>query len=95
LKEAHFTAHSLRNSFALFLLAKGVHPKVVAEVLGHSSITITMDVYSKIIPGPKEMAMEQLRDFWVSGSLDLRRFLVRPAGVEPSTCGLGDRCSIL
>jgi len=51
LKEAHFTAHSLRNSFALFLLAKGVHPKVVAEVLGHSSITITMDVYSKIIPG--------------------------------------------
>jgi len=64
LKEAHFTAHSLRNSFALFLLAKGVHPKVVAEVLGHSSITITMDVYSKIIPGPKEMAMEQLRDFF-------------------------------
>jgi len=37
---------------------------VVAEVLGHSSITITMDVYSKIIPGLKEMAIEQLRDFF-------------------------------
>jgi integrase len=59
-----FTVHGLRHSAASYLLAKGVHPKVVAEVLGHSSITITMDVYSKIIPGLKEMAIEQLRDFF-------------------------------
>ena len=60
----NFTIHGLRHSFASYLLAKGVHPKVVSEVLGHSSITITMDTYSKLIPGLKEMAMEKLRDLF-------------------------------
>jgi integrase len=60
----NFTIHGLRHSFASYLLAKGVHPKVVSEVLGHSSITITMDTYSKLIPGLKEMAVEKLRDLF-------------------------------
>jgi integrase len=29
----------------------GVHPKIVSEMLGHSSVSITLDVYSHLIPG--------------------------------------------
>jgi hypothetical protein len=32
------------------LLTKGVHPKIVSEMLGHPSVSITLDVYSHVIP---------------------------------------------
>jgi integrase len=32
------------------MLVKGVHPKVVSERLGHSSIGITLDIYSHVLP---------------------------------------------
>jgi integrase len=38
------------------LLTKGVHPKIVSEILGHSSIAITLDTYSHVIPGLGEVA---------------------------------------
>ena len=40
--------HDLRHSHATQLLQAGVHPKVVSERLGHSSIAITMDLYSHV-----------------------------------------------
>ncbi|MBM3531157.1 MAG: site-specific integrase [Alphaproteobacteria bacterium] len=42
--------HGLRHSHASHLLAENVHPKVVQERLGHSSIAITMDIYSHVMP---------------------------------------------
>jgi integrase len=42
--------HDLRHAFATTLLVAGVHPKVVSEALGHSSVAFTMDVYSHILP---------------------------------------------
>jgi integrase len=53
----HF--HSLRHSCATFLLKMKVPPKVVQEILGHSSIVITMDVYGHVIPGMQDDAMQQ------------------------------------
>ena len=41
--------HDLRHSHATQLLAAGVHPKIVQERLGHSTITVTMDLYSHVI----------------------------------------------
>jgi integrase len=38
--------HDLRHSAATLLLARGVHPKVVSELLGHTQIGITLDLYS-------------------------------------------------
>jgi integrase len=35
---------------ATLLLTKGVHPKIVQEMLGHSSITITLDTHSHVLP---------------------------------------------
>lgn len=42
--------HDLRHTAASILLAKGVHVKLVSEMLGHSTITLTLDTYSHVIP---------------------------------------------
>ncbi len=43
--------HDLRHTHATILLQENVHPKVVSERLGHSSIAFTMTVYQHVIPG--------------------------------------------
>ena len=42
--------HDLRHSCASLLVAQGVHPRVVMEILGHSTITLTMNTYSHVLP---------------------------------------------
>ena len=42
--------HDLRHTAATLLLKAGVHPKVVSEMLGHSTIAITLDIYSHAMP---------------------------------------------
>jgi integrase len=37
--------HDLRHSVVSILLARGVHPKVVSEMLGHATIALTLDTY--------------------------------------------------
>jgi len=44
-----FTFHAFRHTFATALFAQGEHPKKVQSLLGHSSITQTMDTYSHLI----------------------------------------------
>lgn len=48
--------HDLRHTHATLALQAGVHPKVVQERLGHSSISITLDLYSHVVPGMQEDA---------------------------------------
>ena len=48
--------HDLRHSHATHMLASNIHPKVVQERLGHSSIGITLDTYSHVLPGMQEDA---------------------------------------
>ena len=43
--------HDLRHTAASLLLARGVHPKVVQEMLGHSTVMLTLDTYSHVTPG--------------------------------------------
>jgi integrase len=43
--------HDLRHAHATHLLSSGVHPKVASERLGHSTIGITLDLYSHVLPG--------------------------------------------
>ena len=38
------------------MLRTGASPKVISERLGHSSIAITMDIYSHVMPGLQEEA---------------------------------------
>jgi len=48
--------HDLRHTAATLMLMKGVHSKVVQERLGHSSISLTLDTYSHVIPSMQEDA---------------------------------------
>ncbi|MGI8649675.1 MAG: tyrosine-type recombinase/integrase, partial [Rubrobacter sp.] len=43
--------HDLRHTCATILLIAGKHPKYVQELLGHASISITLDIYSHVIEG--------------------------------------------
>ena len=38
--------HDLRHSYATLMLKKGINPKIVSSVLGHSGVGITLDIYS-------------------------------------------------
>ena len=53
--------HDLRHTCAT-LLTKGVHPKIVSEMLGHSSVAITLDTYSHVIPELGEAAARAMED---------------------------------
>lgn len=46
----HLRFHDLRHTAATLLLRSGVHPKVVSEMLGHASVSITLDTYSHVLP---------------------------------------------
>lgn len=54
--------HTLRHTAASALLTAGVPLKVVSEVLGHSSIAITGDIYSHVSPELARDAMDRLGD---------------------------------
>jgi len=64
--------HDLRHSHATHLLASGVHPKIAQERLGHSSIAITLDLYSHVLPGMQEDAASRV-DAVLRAALDKRR----------------------
>ena len=46
--------YDLRHPCGTLLLAQGVHPRVVLEILGHSRISITMNLYSHVIPAMQQ-----------------------------------------
>ncbi|MDP6495788.1 MAG: site-specific integrase, partial [Dehalococcoidia bacterium] len=48
--------HDLRHTHASLMLRQGVHPKIVQERLGHSTIAVTLDTYSHVTPGLQEAA---------------------------------------
>jgi integrase len=62
----HLRFHDLRHTCASLLLARNVHPKVVAARLGHSSVRVTLDTYSHLIDGMQTEAAAILGDM-ISG----------------------------
>jgi integrase len=52
--------YDLRHTCATLLLSANEHPKVVSERLGHSSVTITLDVYSHVLPSMQQGASDKL-----------------------------------
>jgi integrase len=51
--------HDARHTHATLLLKQGVHPKIVQERLGHSTIAMTLDIYSHVIPGMQKGAAQK------------------------------------
>lgn len=52
--------YDLRHSCATLLLSAGISPKVIAERLGHSTIVLTLDTYSHVLPSMQEDATIEL-----------------------------------
>ena len=52
--------HDLRHTAATLLLGEGVNPKIVSEMLGHSSVTITLDRYSHVLPTMQDDAARRM-----------------------------------
>jgi integrase len=52
--------HDLRHTHATLLLQQGVHPKVVLDRLGHSTIGITMGKYTHVLLNMEKEAAHQL-----------------------------------
>jgi len=52
--------YDLRHTTATLLLQAGINPKIVSERLGHSTIVLTLDVYSHVLPNMQKDATDQL-----------------------------------
>jgi integrase len=52
--------HDLRHTCATLLLSEGVNVKVVSEMLGHASVTITLNTYSHVLPDMQDSAVDAM-----------------------------------
>lgn len=60
--------HDLRHTSATLLMAKGVHPKIVQERLGHADISMTLNRYSHVTPDMQRLAADTLDEAFSSAS---------------------------
>ena len=56
----HMRFHDLRHSAATLLLSMGVNVKIVQELLGHSNVSMTLNVYSHVLPSMQKEAMNKM-----------------------------------
>lgn len=54
--------HGLRHTFATIALANGENPRVVADILGHSSVRVTLDIYSHVMPQSTRGAIDRIAE---------------------------------
>jgi len=49
------------------MLKQGIHPKIVQERLGHSTISVTLDIYSHVVPGLQQAAANRFDEAMGTG----------------------------
>lgn len=54
--------HNLRHLSASLALMGGVNPKTVQQRLGHSTVSLTLNTYSHLLPGVEDEAAKKLND---------------------------------
>ncbi|WP_242862077.1 tyrosine-type recombinase/integrase [Clostridium intestinale] len=54
----------LREILATLLLQQGTHPKIVSERLGHVNISMTLDIYSHVLPNMQLEAVRKLENIF-------------------------------
>ncbi len=72
-----FRLYDLRHTHATLLLKAGINPKIVSERLGHSSIVLTLDTYSHVLPGMQDEADSKL-----GGMLNFKSEAKQPTGIN-------------
>lgn len=61
------TPHGFRHTCATMLLVEGVHPRIVQDLLGHTTVALTMERYSHVSPGLQQSAADRLAMLVESG----------------------------
>ena len=62
--DSSFTFHCFRHTHATILLKEKVNPKVIQERLGHSNISMTLDIYSHVLPDMQDEAIGALNNIF-------------------------------
>lgn len=57
-----FSVHAFRDTFASRAIRAGVPPNTLKEILGHASLSMTMDLYAHVSQGDKRQAMEKMEE---------------------------------
>jgi integrase len=78
---ASLRVHDLRHTCASLLIASGAHPKAIQERLGHSSITVTLDIYGHMFPALQEALTDRLEELYRAN--EGRRWEPEPRSVVP------------
>lgn len=60
----HVVQHTFRHTFATRAIEAGMKPQVLKTILGHSSLAMTMDLYSHVLPDTKAQEMEKIANIF-------------------------------
>ena len=60
--------HDLRHTCATLLLDQGINPKIVSEMLGHSTVAMTLDLYSHVLPMMQQSTVSALEAVLAAGT---------------------------
>ena len=61
----HINFHALRHTFATRALENGIPAKVVQAILGHSDISLTLNLYTHVLDSTAQQEMAKLNDLFI------------------------------
>jgi integrase len=61
---AHITPHTFRHTFATRCIENGMPPQVLKTLLGHSKLSMTMDLYSHVLPNTKAAEIQRIANLF-------------------------------
>ena len=78
------TFHDLRHTFATFMIGAGVDVRTVASYLGHSSVSMTLDIYADVDPEAKLGAVSKIEEAFDSVRNEAVDLLAQHRGFDPT-----------
>lgn len=60
----HITPHTFRHTFATRCIENGMSPQVLKTILGHSKLSMTMDLYSHVLPNTKATEIQRIANLF-------------------------------
>jgi len=85
MKGTGFVLYSLRHSCATLLLSAGENPKIVAERLGHTSVKMTLDTYSHVLPDMQQAATDKLEKCFTANSARFEQLALNRHSLKSAT----------